>query len=154
MEKNPPDVEVLIGLYHEKDFTKPVAEKTIKVTESPFRKFELVLPNPFFEGRATFSISIGPGKEVNLDGLSLMPSDSISGWRKEVIKALHKVNPRLSDFQVDVLHPSMIGGMVSVHTPRENIRKANTGEDWKTTTLEPLNLLNCAVSSMQNRLFV
>jgi hypothetical protein len=51
-------VEIVIGLYQEKDFSKPVVEKAIQINTSSFGKYELDLPGSGFEGRATFAVKI------------------------------------------------------------------------------------------------
>lgn len=81
-------VEVIIGLYAEKDFTKPVFEKKLLINTIQFNKFELDLPASDFEGRATFAIKIPAAKRIGLDLLSLIPDDNIKGWRKDAVELM------------------------------------------------------------------
>lgn len=81
-------VEVVIGLYAGKDFTKPIVEKTLLINTIQFNKFELDLPASGFEGRATFAIKVPPTKRIGLDLLSLMPDDNVKGWRKDAVEMM------------------------------------------------------------------
>ncbi len=85
-------VKVTVGLYSLKDFTHPLAEKTITVDGGFFKEYSVELNAGDFEGRATFAVSIEPGASASFDGFSLMPSDNIEGWRKDVIEALRKIH--------------------------------------------------------------
>jgi len=44
-----------------------------------------------FKGQASFVLSVEAGGFVRVDGFSLRPSDSVRGWRKEVIEVLKRV---------------------------------------------------------------
>jgi alpha-N-arabinofuranosidase len=77
-------VEVVIGLYREGDFSKPVSEKTMLVHTNSFGRYDVEF-DPMYDGRATLAIKLPAGKKIGLDFLSLMPSDNVKGWRKDAI---------------------------------------------------------------------
>ncbi len=58
---------------------------------------EAVFDNAGFTGWATFALFITPGR-VLADAFSLMPADTVDGWRPEVIDALRRVNPTVLRF--------------------------------------------------------
>lgn len=91
MSKRP--VEVTVGLYAEKDFTKPIVEKQLLLNTVQYTKFELSIPATEYEGRATFAIKIPASKKIGLDLLSLMPNDNVKGWRKDVVEMIKKQVP-------------------------------------------------------------
>jgi alpha-L-arabinofuranosidase len=86
-------VEITIGLYPEKNFSKPIVEKTVIVNTVQFNEFKIDLPATDFEGRATFSIKVPAKKKVGLDFLSLKPCDNVKGWRKDVVEMMKNVVP-------------------------------------------------------------
>jgi len=45
-----------------------------------------------YEGYATFSLFITPGK-ILVDAFSLMPTDTMKGWRRDVIEGMKRINP-------------------------------------------------------------
>jgi alpha-N-arabinofuranosidase len=96
VSKNP--VKVKVGLYPEKDFAKPLAEKELTVGSGAFAELTADLPSGIFEGRASFVVSVEPGKGVRIDGLSLQPADNIRGWRRDVIDALKTIKPPIIRF--------------------------------------------------------
>ena len=49
-------------------------------------------------GWFAFSVFVSPNTKLELDAFSLMPTDTRSGWRPEVVAALQKVNPHLIRF--------------------------------------------------------
>ncbi len=85
-------VKVIIGLYQEKHTDKPIAESTITVSDGIFREFSVVLDAGSYTGRATFAVSVEPGKRAALDGFSLLPANSEKGWRADVVDALKKIH--------------------------------------------------------------
>lgn len=85
-------VQIIIGLYEEKNFGKPLAEKAITINTSSFGKYEIDL-TPVHEGRATFAVKLPAGKKIGLDFLSLMPSDNVKGWRKDAIDLIKEKVP-------------------------------------------------------------
>ncbi len=82
-------VNVVIGLYIGKDFSRPIIEKTLQVNTHSFDKYELELSASDFEGWATFAVKIPANTRVGLDLVSLMPSDNVRGWRKDVVDILN-----------------------------------------------------------------
>ena len=58
---------------------------------------EAVLENADFTGWATFALFITPGR-VLADAFSLMPTDTVDGWRPDVIDALKRVKPSVLRF--------------------------------------------------------
>lgn len=88
--KNP--VNVTIGLYREGNPDQPLDVKNITVPDGIFREFSAELDPGKYTGMATFAISVGPGKVVAADGFSLLPLNSVKGWRPEVVDALKKIH--------------------------------------------------------------
>ncbi|MCX6928439.1 MAG: hypothetical protein NT154_35310 [Verrucomicrobia bacterium] len=93
--------DVTVGFYHEQDLTRPIVTQRITDLDSSWtetctwKRVLLALTNQTYEGRATFAVTRPGGTELRLDGLSLMPSDNVQGWRREAIEALQRVNPRV-----------------------------------------------------------
>ncbi|HLN20373.1 MAG TPA: hypothetical protein VK213_04745 [Bacteroidales bacterium] len=84
-------VNVVVGLYKDRDFLHPIIEKSVQVKETFYDDFELILENVNYSGRATFAVSIDPQSSVSFDGFSLMPDDAVKGWRKDVIYSLKEI---------------------------------------------------------------
>lgn len=93
-----PKIGATVGLYREGDLSRPIVEAQVEGIGGEFAAFSAVLSNPDFEGRATFAVSVGPGRLLNVDALSLMPKDHIEGWRKGTIEGLKRVWPRIIRF--------------------------------------------------------
>jgi alpha-L-arabinofuranosidase len=85
-------IEITIGLYQEKDFSKPVVEQTIKIDKIQYNKYEATLNVGEFEGRATFAIKVPSTRNIGLDLVSLMPADNVKGWRRDVIETIKNSN--------------------------------------------------------------
>jgi len=90
--------DVTVALYPEKDLSKAIVADTIKDVTAAWKRFEAVLPNSTFEGRATFTLSVPAGADLRVDDLSLMPSDNVHGWRREVVAVMKRVRPRIIRF--------------------------------------------------------
>lgn len=58
---------------------------------------EALFDNADFTGWATFALFITPGR-VLADAFSLMPADTVNGWRGDVIEALRRVRPSVLRF--------------------------------------------------------
>jgi len=86
-------VRVKVGLYPQRQFGRPLAEKEIAVTSGVFGEFKLDLEVADFEGRASFALSVEPGGRVVGDAFSLLPSDNFKGWRSDVVEAMKRVKP-------------------------------------------------------------
>ena len=82
-------IDIIVGLYMEKDLSRPIVEKTLQINTNSFDKYEVELPSSDFEGRATFAVKIPANKLIGIDLLSLMPSDNVKGWRKDVVDILN-----------------------------------------------------------------
>jgi alpha-L-arabinofuranosidase len=91
-------VRIKVGLYPEKQFGPPLAEREITVTGGIFREFQLDLEVTDFEGRASFALSVEPGGRVVGDAFSLVPSDNVRGWRRDVVEAMKRVRPPIIRF--------------------------------------------------------
>ncbi len=96
-EESPP-VRVKVGLYPEGDFSKPLAEKEWTITSENLQEFQATLSPLDFQGRSSFAVSIEPQKSAVFDCLSLKLADNLSGWRKEVVEAVKRVNPPIIRF--------------------------------------------------------
>ncbi|TDG36227.1 hypothetical protein EZJ43_09495 [Pedobacter changchengzhani] len=86
-------VEVIVGLYPNGDFTKPIVEKTFSINSNQFNKFETDLPPTQYEGRATFAIKLVGKTNLSFDLLSLMPSNNVKGWNGDVVKLMNNSVP-------------------------------------------------------------
>jgi alpha-L-arabinofuranosidase len=91
-------VRIKLGLYPEGQFGNPLAESEIFVTSGIFREFRADFEVADFEGRASFGLSLEPGGRVVGDAFSLFPSDSVLGWRRDVIEAMKRVKPPIIRF--------------------------------------------------------
>lgn len=86
-------VTISICLFKERDFSQPLAEKTIVVNAGYFTNYEITLPAFNYEGRGTFAIKVHAGNKLSMDMLSLLPTDNIMGWRKDVIATMRDSLP-------------------------------------------------------------
>ncbi len=84
-------VTVIVGLYPQGDFAHPIVEKSITVQDAFYREFSVVLDHGNYSGRATFAVSVDGGVNASFDGFSLMPSDAVNGWRKDVLASLKQI---------------------------------------------------------------
>ena len=89
---------ITIGIYPEKNLGKPIAQKTIGDIDPEWKAVEAPLANADFTGRGSLAISVPPGKTLRLDGLSLMPSDNVKGWRKDAVEMVKRTRPRVIRF--------------------------------------------------------
>ncbi|HOW72051.1 MAG TPA: hypothetical protein PKY77_15735 [Phycisphaerae bacterium] len=89
---------ITIGIHPEKSLDKPIAQKTIGDIDPEWKAVEAPLANAEFAGRGSLAISVPPGKALRLDGLSLMPSDHVKGWRKDVVEIVKRTRPRIIRF--------------------------------------------------------
>jgi alpha-N-arabinofuranosidase len=78
---------------------------------------EAVFDNQDYEGWATFALFITPG-HIMADAFSLMPENTVRGWRPDVIEALKRVNPSVLRF------PG--GCFASLHDWRDGIGPRNS----------------------------
>jgi len=91
-------VRIKVGLYPERQFGRPLAEKEIMVTSGIFNEFKVDLEVANFEGRASFALSVEPDGRVVGDAFSLLPSDNFKGWRRDVVEAMKRVRPPIIRF--------------------------------------------------------
>ena len=89
---------ITVYLFPEKNLTQPIVAKTVGDIGTEWKTFETVLANPHFSGRSSLAFSVPPGKGLRLDGLSMMPSDHVRGWRKDVVEAIKRIRPRIIRF--------------------------------------------------------
>ena len=61
------------------------------------RYYEATFENADFTGWATFALFITPGR-VLADAFSLMPTDTVGGWRQDVIDGLKRIKPSVLRF--------------------------------------------------------
>lgn len=103
---------------HEDTFSQaPIAVLPLGEISKEGRYYSATLDNATFEGWATFSLFISPGK-VQADAFSLMPRNSVKGWRPDVIEALKRVKPSVLRF------PG--GCFASLHDWRDGIGPRNS----------------------------
>jgi alpha-L-arabinofuranosidase len=85
-------VPVEVCLFPEKQLDgPPLTSATIQVDATTCRKFTVTLPAGTYSGRATFALRIGPNRRFACDMLSLMPSNSFAGLRREVLDVMKEV---------------------------------------------------------------
>lgn len=94
-DRDVPPIDVTVGLYKEAQTGDSLVSGTLRGVAGPWQRYECELANGGFEGRATLGITVPPGANVSLDGLSLMPLDHVHGWRRDVAGALKRVRPRI-----------------------------------------------------------
>jgi alpha-N-arabinofuranosidase len=89
--KNP--VTVTVALYPEKRLDlPPLATAELTIDTIALNRFTVKLPASDNDCRATFAITVPPGKNISADMLSLQPSDSVDGFRPDVIEAVKRVH--------------------------------------------------------------
>ena len=74
-----------IALFKQGEWEHPIMERTITGLTPEFKEVSLEMDNPAYEGWATFAIWLPGGAVVDVDTLSLMPSDTLGGWRSDVV---------------------------------------------------------------------
>lgn len=79
------------------DWDKPIAIAPLGGIGREDRIYEATFKSLDFEGWATFALLVTPG-EVLADALSLTPTETVKGWRPDVVAALKRVNPKLIRF--------------------------------------------------------
>ena len=89
---------IKVGLYPERQFGRPLAEREITVTSGIFSEFKVDLKVVDFEGRASFALSVEPSGRVVGDAFSLLPSDNVRGWRSDVVEAMKRLRPPIIRF--------------------------------------------------------
>ncbi|HOF39571.1 MAG TPA: alpha-L-arabinofuranosidase C-terminal domain-containing protein [Candidatus Hydrogenedentes bacterium] len=95
MDPDTPPINITVGLYGEARTDSPLATATLRGIGSTWQQVECELPNSDYDGPATLGITVPPGITLALDGLSLMPSDNVQGWRRNAVEALKRVRPRI-----------------------------------------------------------
>lgn len=95
----------------------PIAVLPLGVISPQGAYYETTFDNQDFEGWATFSLFITPGRVI-ADAFSLMPVETIHGWRPDVIEALKRVKPSVLRF------PG--GCFASLHDWRDAIGQRNS----------------------------
>ncbi|MGI6460911.1 MAG: alpha-L-arabinofuranosidase C-terminal domain-containing protein [Candidatus Hydrogenedentales bacterium] len=93
MEPETPAIHVTVGLYEESRTDSPLATGTLRGIGNSWQQLECELPGSDYQGPAMLGITVPPGITLALDGLSLMPSDNVEGWRRDAIDALRRVRP-------------------------------------------------------------
>lgn len=92
-------VDLELRMYREGDWQEPLTTIPFQVEASDsFQQIEMVFHNPDYTGRTTFSIWIPGGSSLGMDALSLMPKNTIGGWRPEAIAVASYVNPGIVRF--------------------------------------------------------
>jgi hypothetical protein len=92
-------VEIELRIYPEGKWGEPLQRIPFRVGSTrSFEKLELRFTNQDFSGRTTLAIWIPPGAELGMDALSLMPANTIGGWRPEAIACADRVNPGVIRF--------------------------------------------------------
>jgi alpha-N-arabinofuranosidase len=88
-----------IRLYPEGDFSAaPIATARFDGITTSFKRFEATIDNLDFTGRATFTLWGPPSMYINTDDFSMMRSDNVKGWRRDVIEAARRVNAPIQRF--------------------------------------------------------
>jgi alpha-N-arabinofuranosidase len=89
---------VTVGLYPGTRVDHPLAEQELAVDSGTFALRRAELPSGAFSGRASFALRVEPGAGVRVDGFSLMPTDAVGGWRRDVVDALQRLKPPILRF--------------------------------------------------------
>ena len=80
------------------DFSAPIAVIPLGEILPEGRIYEAEYENIGFDGWATFSLFISAGGKVLADAFSLVPCNTVRGWRHDVIDGLKRVNPGVIRF--------------------------------------------------------
>ncbi len=92
-------LEIELRIYPEGKWEDPLHQIPILVnTRTEFEKLDIRFTNHDYTGRTTLAIWIPPGSELSIDALSLMPDQTIRGWRPEAIACAGRVNPGVIRF--------------------------------------------------------
>ena len=76
---------------------EPIAVLPLGEIGGEWARCEVDFENADFTGWATFALFITPGK-LQADAFSLMPTDTVNGWRRDVIDGLKRVKPSVLRF--------------------------------------------------------
>ncbi len=87
-----------VRFYRENDWSKPLAIVRLDEIGTAWSERIAKIPNPDFEGRATFVLWLPPQSEVAVDDFSLMPVDNINGWRRDIVEPLRRAAPAIIKF--------------------------------------------------------
>jgi len=87
-----------IRIYPKNNWIFPITVIPLKTITDSFETQSVEFYNPTYEGWAVFSLWIGPNSKILADDFSLMPEDTINGWRPEVIEAAKRVHPGVVRF--------------------------------------------------------
>ena len=88
-------VPIKIGLYAEGDINRPVATAILNIDKPKLNEFSAILDPKGYEGRATFAVEIPEGVNMVVDLFSLMPDNTVKGWRKDAVDILRDdIKPR------------------------------------------------------------
>ena len=85
--------KVEICFYPEGNWSKPIFSIPVNNLTSEFEKYTVTWNNTNFDGRATFALMVFPESVIAADTFSLTPSDSVYGWRADVVKAAKDILP-------------------------------------------------------------
>ncbi|MBE0652362.1 MAG: hypothetical protein IH594_01110 [Bacteroidales bacterium] len=96
--KNAP-LEIELRMYPEGDWSKPILSVPLSVEQAnDFQHLKASFHNSDFTGRATFSLWIPGNSEIGMDAFSLMPKNTLGGWRPEAVAVADYVNPGVVRF--------------------------------------------------------
>ena len=98
----------------------PIERKELEITSGEWKKYEVILASPQEEAKATLRIFLTSDGPLDLEHISLFPTDTWkgreNGLRKDLVEALNELNPGLFRFP---------GGCIIEGTDLE------TRYDWK-----------------------
>jgi alpha-N-arabinofuranosidase len=98
IKSNNGPLTVEIRMYPQGNWEKPIQVIPVKITGDHFNPVSAVIKNPHFAGYATFSLWIPPHASIDVDDFSMKPDDNYFGWRRDVVKVLKEVNPKIIRF--------------------------------------------------------
>lgn len=98
IKSNNGPLTVEIRIYPQGTWEKPIQVIPIKIAGDHFNQVFALIKNPHFSGYTTFSLWIPPHTSIDVDNFSMKPNDSYYGWRKDVVKVLKEVNPKIIRF--------------------------------------------------------
>ncbi len=78
--------DITVFLYPQDTWGKPIVAMKIKGLTDKWEQKAIYFKNVGYEGFATLFISLDANSAVDMDALSMIPDDTIDGWRKDVVE--------------------------------------------------------------------
>ena len=81
----------VLEFYPEGNWEKPILSFSLDKIGNDFTMKEIEITSNY-TGRVTFALWTNSGSVMDVDAFSLMPKDTVNGWRKEVVEEAKKLN--------------------------------------------------------------